>query len=106
MDEVSSSIVKMLKQLFQSLKVSFVMSAIIALDEQNVLDWLSQIPEIFSNINYQEEIARMHVRVQHLDFDSYCLLNFPKRSFKMKTRWKCTGGNVSSGNAFRKALIP
>jgi hypothetical protein len=55
---------------------------------KTVLDWLSQIPEISSNINYQEQIARIHVRVQPLDFDSYRLLNFPKRSFKMETRWK------------------
>jgi hypothetical protein len=62
------------------------MSAINALDEQNCIGLVVSNTQDF--LKYQEQIARIHVRVQPLDFDSYRLLNFPKRSFKMETRWK------------------
>jgi superkiller protein 3 len=46
------------KELFQSSKVSFVMSAINALDAQNRLGLVVSSTRYF--LKYQEEISRMH----------------------------------------------
>ncbi|CAJ2651089.1 unnamed protein product [Trifolium pratense] len=58
LDAVITSIVKMPKELFQSSKVSFVMSAINALDAQNRLGLVVASTRYF--LKYQEEISRMH----------------------------------------------
>jgi len=58
LDAVITSIAKMPKELFQSSKVSFVMSAINALDEQNRLGLVVSSTRCF--LKYQEEISRMH----------------------------------------------
>lgn len=57
LDAVITSIAKMPKELFQSSKVSFVMSAINALDEQNRLGLVVSSTRCF--LKYQE-ISRMH----------------------------------------------
>lgn len=58
LDAVITSIAKMPKELFQSSKVSFVMSAINALDGQNRLRLVVSSTRCF--LKYQEEISRMH----------------------------------------------
>lgn len=81
LDAVVTSIVKMPMELFQSSKVSFVMSAINILDGQNRLGLVVSNTRHF--LKYQEEIARMHFLIalgklvffQPLNFDSSCLLH-------------------------------
>lgn len=83
LDAVITSIIKMPKELFQSSKVSFVLSAINALDGQNRLGLVVSSTRHF--LKYQEEISRMQFLIalgklvffQPLDLDSSCLLNFP-----------------------------
>ncbi|RDY04879.1 Tetratricopeptide repeat protein SKI3 [Mucuna pruriens] len=58
LDAVITSIVKMPKELFQSSKVSFVMSAINALDGQNRLGFVVSSSRYF--VKYHEEISGMH----------------------------------------------
>ncbi|XP_058778563.1 tetratricopeptide repeat protein SKI3-like isoform X1 [Vicia villosa] len=57
LDAVITSIIKMPKELFQSSKVSFVLSAINALDGQNRLGLVVSSTRHF--LKYQEEISRM-----------------------------------------------
>ncbi|WVZ10051.1 hypothetical protein V8G54_014581 [Vigna mungo] len=61
LDAVITSIVKMPKDLFQSSKVSFVMSAIHALDGQNRLEFVVTGSRHF--LKYYEEIAGMHLLI-------------------------------------------
>lgn len=86
LDAVITSIVKIPKELFQSSKVSFVMSAINALDGQNRLGIVVSSTQHF--LKYQEEIARMHFLIalgklviyfSLLTFYSSCLLHFPQK---------------------------
>ncbi|XP_061354463.1 tetratricopeptide repeat protein SKI3 isoform X2 [Gastrolobium bilobum] len=58
LDAVITSIMKMPKELFQSSKVSFVMSAINALDAHNRLGFVVSSSRLF--LKYHEEFARMH----------------------------------------------
>ncbi|BAU00867.1 hypothetical protein VIGAN_10250300 [Vigna angularis var. angularis] len=61
LDAVITTIVKMPKDLFQSSKVSFVMSAIHALDGQNRLEFVVTGSRYF--LKYYEEIAGMHLLI-------------------------------------------
>lgn len=61
LDAVITSIVKMPNDLFQSSKVSFVMSAIHALDGQNRLEFVVTGSRYF--LKYYEEIAGMHLLI-------------------------------------------
>ncbi|XP_027913014.1 tetratricopeptide repeat protein SKI3 isoform X1 [Vigna unguiculata] len=61
LDAVITSIVKMPKDLLQSSKVSFVMSAIHALDGQNRLEFVVTGSRYF--LKYYEEIAGMHLLI-------------------------------------------
>ncbi|KAH1164575.1 hypothetical protein GLYMA_01G245200v4 [Glycine max] len=61
LDAAITSIVKMPKELFQSSKVSFVMTAINALDRQNRLGFVVSSSRYF--LKYHEEIAGMHLLI-------------------------------------------
>ncbi|XP_027362032.1 tetratricopeptide repeat protein SKI3 isoform X2 [Abrus precatorius] len=61
LDEVITSIVKMPKELFQSSKASFVVSAINALDGQNRLGFVVSSSQYF--LKYHEEMAGMHLLI-------------------------------------------
>lgn len=72
LDAVITNIVKMPKELFQSSKVSFVLSAINALDGQNRLGFVVSSSRYF--LKYHEEIAEMHFLIALSKLVTFCLL--------------------------------
>ena len=72
LDAAITSIVKMPKELFQSSKVSFVMTAINALDRQNRLGFVVSSSRYF--LKYHEEIAGMHLLIALSKLVFFCLL--------------------------------
>ena len=84
LDAVITNIVKMPKELLQSSKVSFVLSAINALDGHNRLGFVVSSGRYF--LKYHDEIARMHLLIalgklvffKPLNFSSFLLPHSPK----------------------------